>query len=322
MSLEYVHYKEKPNIQCFMVMINYRMAHYHNDFEILYVLKGSVIIERKDKVNALHTHDIFIIERNVVHSLRKTSEDNLLLVLQFNLSNFTDISPDFLQIRLNKHLFTPDGSAQYATLKMLFQRMLDNHAQPPMTRALKNMQLICDTCILFSEKLDHSILSESDFAREERNNILLSELMNYIHQNYAHTFTLSDFGRQQGFSAHYLSRFFKENMGITFSRYLSSVRTSRAEYLITHTEKSLLDICMECGFSNTSYFNKAFFEDYGCRPSEYLNTPISQTLYFATQKPSGESQHIIADAQQIKQYIQNPNVSIPSLMINMQKSIF
>lgn len=307
MGIELVSYTEKPSIQCFAVMVNYSMAHYHNDFEILYVIKGSIIVEYKNKVNTLRTHDIFIIERNVVHAMRKTNEDNLLLTLQFNVSGFSEISPDFLRMRLKRHLFMPDSSIQYAALKIFFQRMLDNYEQPAMIRPLINMQLICDICILFSEKLDHSILSEKDYACEERNNILLSELLNYIDQNYHHAFTLGGFGCLRGYSLHYLSCFFKKSMGITFSRYLSSVRTNRAEYLITHTEKSMLEISIECGFSNISYFNKAFYEDYGCMPSEYLNTSKSEKMYLSTQEPVSESQCIITDIHKIKQCLQNPN---------------
>lgn len=313
MNPETLSRKENTGIQCYASMINYRMAHFHDDLEIFYVLKGSVIIERRDKVNTLKAHDIFIIEHGVVHSIRQTNEPHLLLNLQVSISGLTDISPGFLRIQLNRHLFTPGDGDQYQSLKSLFLRILDNYAQPESIRPLKNMQLICDVGILFSEKLDHSILPAHNLDREKKDNLLLSRLLTYIYQNYMFTPTLSEFGRQQDLSVNYLSRFFKNSMGTNFSRYLSSVRTRRAEYLITHSRKSLLEICVECGFSNPSVFNKAFFEDYGCRPSEYPNTPISQKAYFAAQESSGESRRSIADAQQIIQYLRDPDASIPDL---------
>ncbi len=125
--------------------------------------------------------------------------------------------------------------------------------------------------------------------------------------------SLSDFGKGHGLNVRYLSRFFKDSMGITFSRYLSSVRTRRAEYLITHTEKSLLDVCIECGFSNSSAFNKAFFEDYDCRPSEYKELSTHGRLYFGASEPEGESQHIISFPLRIKEYLENPEAAPLSL---------
>lgn len=306
MSLETIQYKENPKIQCYVTAINYRMAHFHDDLEILYVLEGSVIIELRDKVHTLNAHDIFIIERGVVHSIRKTHEPHLLLVLQVNVSSFSGISAASLRVQLNRHLYTPGDGAHYQALKDLFYRILDNYAQPDSIRPLKNMQLICDIGILFLEKLAHSILPEHNPDQEEKNNTLLSHLLNYIHHNYMYSPTLSEFGAQHNLSINYLSRFFKNSMGINFSRYLSSVRTRHAEYLITHSDKSLLDICMECGFSNPSIFTKAFFEDYGCRPSEYKNLPHLAKLFFNANEPIGESQHIIAEPLRIREYLDNP----------------
>lgn len=208
MSQESILYKENPKIQCFAAMINYRMAHFHDDLEILYVLKGSVVIERKDKANILKQGEIFVLERNVVHSLRKTNEPHLLLTLQVNLSNLTEISPDFLLMRLNRHLYTPADGKQYQTLKSLFRRILDNYAQPEPIRPLKNMQLICDICILFFEELSHITLPERELAHEEKNNALLSLLLNYIQQSYMYSPSLSEFGKGHGLNVRYLSRFF------------------------------------------------------------------------------------------------------------------
>lgn len=309
MSMESIHYNENPKIQCYVATINYRMAHFHDDLEILYVLEGSVIIELKDKVHTLRAHDIFIIERGVVHSIRKTNEPHLLLNLQLSVSSLAGVSPTSLRVHLNQHLFTPGVGSPYQSLKSIFLKLLDNYTQPDSIRPLKNMQLICDIGILFYEKLDHTILPEHNLAQEEKNNILLSRLLNYIQQNYMYSPTLSEFGREHGLSVNYLSRFFKNSMGANFSRYLSSVRTRRAEYLITHSDKSLLDICIECGFSNSSVFNKAFFEDFGCRPSEYKNLPHQARLYFNANEPAGESQHIIAAPMRIREYLLNPQAA-------------
>lgn len=309
MSLESIRYRDNPPIQCFAARIDYRMAHFHDDLEILYVLEGSVIIERKDEINTLKKDDILVIERNVVHSLRKTNEPHLLLTLQANLSHLSAISPDLLRMRLVRHLFSPGDDIQYQTLRSLFRRILDNYAQPAAVRSLKNMQLICDICILFFEEVEHILLPERDLIHEEKNNELLSLLLNYVQQNYMESPTLSEFGRQQGFSVEYLSRFFKRSMGITFSRYLSGVRTRRAEYLITHTEKSLLDICIECGFSNSGVFNRAFIENYACRPSEYRDFSQHTRVYFDTTEPEGESQRIIVSPMRIREYLENPEAA-------------
>lgn len=299
MSCELVQYKENPKIQCFAVIINNRMPHLHDDIEIIYVLKGSITVERKDKVDTLRAQDIFIFERNVVHALRKTNEENLLLAIQFNVGNMTEISPEFLKIRLKRHRFTPSDGVRYAAIKDAFYQMLDSYAhQADAWMPLKRMQLICGLCILISEALEHVILSDAVLAREEKNSLRLIQMLDFIMENHANEISLKDVAAHFGLSASHLSRIFKENMGISFGRYLSRTRVRHAERMLVATDRSLLDICMSCGFSDPQSLNRAFFEEYGCRLSEYRHTMRNTKYFFGT--ADSDREDIIIDVENLR----------------------
>ena len=113
MNYEHIKYPSKPKIQCFAVMINNRMAHFHNDMEFIYVVEGSVCVECKTETYVLNTRDILILESNVVHSLYRTDENNLLLAMQFDPSVMIELSPQFHRLHWLKHLYTANDGAQY-----------------------------------------------------------------------------------------------------------------------------------------------------------------------------------------------------------------
>ena len=70
-------------------------------------------------------------------------------------------------------------------------------------------------------------------------------------------------------STYYFCRFFKETFGVCFSDYIKFFRIKKAETALIETDKSVLEIAFENGFSSASYFNKVFKELKFCSPTEY-----------------------------------------------------
>lgn len=51
--------------------------------------------------------------------------------------------------------------------------------------------------------------------------------------------------------------------------FLISYRLKKACELLITTKKSILEIALECGFNNSSYFGKLFKQQYHTSPGEY-----------------------------------------------------
>lgn len=66
----------------------------------------------------------------------------------------------------------------------------------------------------------------------------------------------------------YLCRVFKKNTGLTMTEYLKRTRLDLAISMIQNTDKNILTIAQELGFSSISYFNVSFKERYGITPSQ------------------------------------------------------
>lgn len=92
------------------------------------------------------------------------------------------------------------------------------------------------------------------------------------------TLTLTYLAQKLGYSEYHLSRKFKEISGMQFRDYLRYRRLAFALKDVRDSNRSLLDIAMDYGFSSNEAFTRAFKEAYGITPSEYRQNPIPLVL--------------------------------------------
>ena len=64
-------------------------------------------------------------------------------------------------------------------------------------------------------------------------------------------------------------RYFKRQTKNTFSQFVNQVRVTHATSLLPDKNKSIGDVCYECGYNNLSYFNRQFKNIINKTPLEY-----------------------------------------------------
>ena len=84
----------------------------------------------------------------------------------------------------------------------------------------------------------------------------------------------SGYGVQQiaddlGLSSAYISRIYKEKIGRNIIDTITEMRLSKAEDLLANTDKTIAEICMESGYSSSSYFHRVFRKRHLISPGEY-----------------------------------------------------
>ena len=87
------------------------------------------------------------------------------------------------------------------------------------------------------------------------------------------TLTLRFLSHKLGYSEFYTTRKFKEISGMPFRDYLRHRKLAFALKEVRDSEKSLLDIAFDYGFSSHEAFTRAFKKTYGVTPSEYRKNP-------------------------------------------------
>ena len=69
-----------------------------------------------------------------------------------------------------------------------------------------------------------------------------------------------------------LGRYIKRTTGMTLTQYVNQFRIGHACRLLAVDNKSIVEICFECGFQNLSHFKRCFRRSREASPSEYRKT--------------------------------------------------
>lgn len=92
------------------------------------------------------------------------------------------------------------------------------------------------------------------------------------------TVSLTHLAQKLGYSEYYVSKKFREISGMTFRDYLRLRKLAFALKEIRDTDKGILDIALDFGFSSHEAFTHAFKDTYGVTPSEYRANPAPVVL--------------------------------------------
>jgi len=82
-------------------------------------------------------------------------------------------------------------------------------------------------------------------------------------------FSLIRLAREAGMSEFHFSRAFKRTTGFTPSQYFINLRMERARRLLRETNRSVIEIGLDVGYTSPSHFTRIFRREVGISPSEY-----------------------------------------------------
>lgn len=92
------------------------------------------------------------------------------------------------------------------------------------------------------------------------------QLISRINDQFAYI-TFEEAVRSSGYTASHFSKLFKQLSGMTFSRYLNTLKVEHAIALMRSDPRlPMTQICLQCGFSTVRNFNRVFKEITGYAP--------------------------------------------------------
>ncbi|QIF05490.1 AraC family transcriptional regulator [Roseimicrobium sp. ORNL1] len=100
----------------------------------------------------------------------------------------------------------------------------------------------------------------------------LRKIEGYIGEHLAEEISVETLASLTGLSVFHFSREFKHATGMTPLQFVTRERITRAEMLLRETSLSIIDIGMETGYTNPSYFSKVFARVAGVTPSVFRNS--------------------------------------------------
>lgn len=98
----------------------------------------------------------------------------------------------------------------------------------------------------------------------------IDRVRDYVGKNIACTeLGLDRMADDLNISKYYMCHIFKNKTGVTVSQYINYRRLATVKRLLVETDRSLVSVCMEVGFVESTYFSKWFKRLEGMTPREY-----------------------------------------------------
>ncbi len=104
--------------------------------------------------------------------------------------------------------------------------------------------------------------------------VVISEIKEYIENNYFEEIHVSDFAKKYFFTKEYISKTFGKIYKIGIYEYVLKLRMERAKTLLEENTLKISEISIRLGYSNNNYFSKAFKSYYGISPSDFQNNKV------------------------------------------------
>lgn len=106
---------------------------------------------------------------------------------------------------------------------------------------------------------------------------ILQKCLHVVESNMSNTeFNVEDLCLEVGLSRSQLYRKIKALTNLSISNFIKTVRLKRAAQILKQDDSSVTVAMDRVGFSNSSYFTRAFKSEFGCSPKKYRSNFLSQ----------------------------------------------
>jgi AraC-like DNA-binding protein/quercetin dioxygenase-like cupin family protein len=239
---------------------NMPKMHYHDYYEIYYLISGERNHFVGDKFLTIKKGDFVVIRPEVPHKTGGLSGARALIC--FN--------EDFLSNWLTK-------SAQTELLSFFDKTFIrpESERQSEILNAINELEKAYfdkDNAKIFSSLLQLIlILKKSSVATSENSTAttVLQNAMEYAQKNYATINSLQDVADALFVSKFHLCHLFSKYVEVPFNSYLTKIRLNNATRLLVSSSKTISEVAIDCGFSTATYFCQVFKKEFGVSPLKY-----------------------------------------------------
>jgi AraC-like DNA-binding protein len=242
-------------------------GHYHNYYEVYYLIEGTCWYFIDKKSYHLTAGDIALIPKGVIHKTNyETSEHTRLLICcdsYYIPESVRDILPTI-------PYFAKNGE-HTEEINFIFKQIENEITHHDEFSEESIRMLINKLLILIARATRIKEKGKEEIKKEE--SPIVEKAVKYIRSHYTEEVSLADTAAYCYVSKEHLSRTFKKETGFGFNEYLTAYRLKKAESLIKSNPKvKVSEVALACGFNDSNYFSKVYKRMYGKSPTRDKKT--------------------------------------------------
>ena len=233
--------------------------HYHDFYEIYYMVSGSCNYFIDDKIYEVSAGDIVLIPSGVIHRTNYNSQEHTRLLIECSDNMVPKSVRDSLPSMLHLYRNNTVNKELYSVFKKMEKEINDPD------------QFSLEIMLNMIKMVFYTLARTKSLTRDgRRKNNMIEDVVSYLKENFNQPINLSQVAKDHFISQEHLSRTFKKHTGFGFNEYITLVRLQHAEQLLkSNTKMSISEIAYSCGFNDSNYFSDKFKRAYGISPLKY-----------------------------------------------------
>ncbi|WNJ20578.1 AraC family transcriptional regulator [Pontibacter sp. G13] len=251
--------------------------HYHAQYELLYVSKGSGIRFVGDSVSQFSPGDLVLVGPYLPHLWRNDpsyyqasgEKDVMAMVLKFTphfIGEGTFELPEFSEVARLLEESKYGVCFGQGISERLHDELVGIAELPP---PIKSIRLL-DILARLSMTADKTVLSSTDMRQyTTENSQRIDTVLKFISDNYASYIGLQDVADVACMTTNSFCRFFKRMTNKSFTQFLNEVRIRNASRLLVQEDYSVSEVCYMVGYNSITNFNRQFKQIMGKTPNSY-----------------------------------------------------
>ena len=263
---EIIKHQKIRGLSIFLNAVDYRRAHEHAEWELIWVLENRLVVTCNYTQTVLEPGQMVLFSPHELHELRTQGDACVFLCMQISPSVLPIQPHQSLLERFPHNILSEDD---FLRVKERLYRTACNFFQ-----GRPRYELFClgESILTLGELLAQMPLRDrtpAEIVAIKERNARIERMMQFVEENYMRRIRLADLAEQEGCSVSYLSRLIKSYTNQTFQEYVEYVRFLNACMKIASGRMKMLDVYVDCGFSDYRYFTRAFRQYLGMTPEEY-----------------------------------------------------
>lgn len=240
----------------------------HESIEIIYIIEGMIEIYLEDYSTVLKKGDIFIIDSNKSHLLKKLTP-NIILSTQFNkkliYDNFLNVSINEIDVK-----FTNNFDDKLKKNNIIFALGSLFLSQYKVENSIEDKIKIME--YLFDNLKSNTIYYKKNSDKYKKIDISVKSIILKIAEDYTYNEgedpKLTDLSEKYNLSPSYLSRMFKKYVGLNITEYYRKRKVNKAIDYLINTDYSISEISEKSGFNDIKAMNRDFHKEVGASASD------------------------------------------------------
>jgi AraC-like DNA-binding protein len=245
-------------------------AHWHQDVELLYMVKGEKTFLFDDQKVTVREGGGLVIMPHILHQGLSSSCDFICVRFHPMLLCVSEYMEKTYVLPLTENEDHPfvvlDPEKQWmADVLHMIQRAYMFYAADT-----EGFPLLAEHCFFAVWHLLYVSLPHAEEVRSESSRIsALKKMLKHIQDHYDEPISLADIADAANVSESAAGALFSQILHDSPHHYLQTYRLERAKLLLYKTDDAVTDIAFACGFSDSSYFTRAFKQAFGITPLQY-----------------------------------------------------